>query len=954
MLTSIACRRTKGLDLEFYGSRRQRRPWQVRQRALDALKTLTSTFGLDILLPILAACRIIPPLPLREQKKVAVSKRRTHAVIRSLVHILPLAGAVAITSINLTGLYVGPASDGMPGLQEGPSPWPWLQFAAKVHELLMVASLAAILASYVRFELALSCTGLPFGAIFAPGRVAQPQYLWSIEFWGALTSRDFSGWRRLRLGLAVIPLLLLAAMLGPASAIAMMPRREYWPAGRTNVYLNMTAAQVFPSRIEAAAIDPACVNVTMLGTAASTGAAVSGCPLGGAGWLGLVQERMLEGRSLLRLSQRDVNGGGPDGGDAVAMMALRGATSTRTVYHRTLRWETTEPFIQRHEAAMFTTQQAVLADALAVLGGTWQAAAETVRQGRTTLTTTTTSSDNGSNRPQRAVHHMPSTQQPYATLVCNDGYAATHRNDTDVDETAPIEFLLAGNRRANATMLPSKRSLYDTTTGIRTEPRFAFVDLNDAAFRDVSVGLIVLVPGNVTTVGTATSVTQHMLPCVVYAGWARSEMSLSTTGPGDISEPGIENADGSGPAGGGEYMRVTGTAFPGDLGQWTPGDDAAVTGTAATGGLPFTPVRISAAWAKFVVPLVAEYGTALPNVLASAGIRQPLQGSQPQGAGPAVLSAPRFAADAQTIVPMLLAIALSNLGPQSSAGVASSIVGVTDTGVVAKAMADPRAVLRNEDIFLPMLANTSTTASPSSAQVTSALQGGMTFMSPAVMANSNLYRTPITTRRLGEGYGLLTTSASTLRLGGAFPAAPASHIFALLLLGLYSVIAFTALLLTFLRVLLSLCNHSRPTSGSFLSHSTIFPDLVSLAVNSRPTAELQDACAGPRCMATYGKRVRVIATRRGPASGGILAADGRQTVRRVPYTTSSHGIVSGAAPRDHLELVFAGDEGLVYYGDVRGDRVGVVPGTEYGRWSGEMGSQDESMCLLDDIDREMI
>lgn len=97
--------------------------------------------------------------------KIAARKDRSTALIRCAIHILPLSGALVLLFLNFSWYSVGndlgyarnfDASAGLTGLQ----------FAAKFHELLMVASLTTALLSYTRACL-ISEHGLPFGAAFA-------------------------------------------------------------------------------------------------------------------------------------------------------------------------------------------------------------------------------------------------------------------------------------------------------------------------------------------------------------------------------------------------------------------------------------------------------------------------------------------------------------------------------------------------------------------------------------------------------------------------------------------------------------------------------------------------------------------------------------------------------------------------------------------------------------------
>lgn len=41
----------------------------------------------------------------------------------------------------------------------------------------------------------------------------------------------------------------LAATFGPSSAILMIPRLEYWPAGSTDIWVNATLQDLWPDRL---------------------------------------------------------------------------------------------------------------------------------------------------------------------------------------------------------------------------------------------------------------------------------------------------------------------------------------------------------------------------------------------------------------------------------------------------------------------------------------------------------------------------------------------------------------------------------------------------------------------------------------------------------------------------------------------------------------------------------
>lgn len=84
---------------------------------------------------------------LAEEKKIAFRRDYTHALVYGLViHLLPAGAALALIVLNSTQYYVGGELAGPSG--QDAEKLGALNFAAKLHELLMLASLAAVLFAY--------------------------------------------------------------------------------------------------------------------------------------------------------------------------------------------------------------------------------------------------------------------------------------------------------------------------------------------------------------------------------------------------------------------------------------------------------------------------------------------------------------------------------------------------------------------------------------------------------------------------------------------------------------------------------------------------------------------------------------------------------------------------------------------------------------------------------------
>lgn len=149
-----------------------------------------------------------------EPRKTALYKHRTAASLHTLLYLLPVAGATTIVVFNLTSTFVGTVNINVLTA---------LQFAAKFLEILIQTSIAAVVLAIVRLW-AFDANGLPFGGLIAPYRTQDISSLWSLEFWACLTAPSLNWRRKVWLGLVLTTAVILASVVGPASAILMIPR----------------------------------------------------------------------------------------------------------------------------------------------------------------------------------------------------------------------------------------------------------------------------------------------------------------------------------------------------------------------------------------------------------------------------------------------------------------------------------------------------------------------------------------------------------------------------------------------------------------------------------------------------------------------------------------------------------------------------------------------------------
>lgn len=156
----------------------------------------------------------LPGTSSQERPKVAIHRRRSVAVIRSIIHLVPLAALLVLVLLNATRTVDKHYS------ADSSTP---LQFAAKLLEVLAQTSLADIYLSFIRRWL-LGSEGIPLGSLFGPLQTTSISYLWSLEFWGSLTSGRQRFLRRLLLAIITFVIIILAALIGPSGAVLMIPR----------------------------------------------------------------------------------------------------------------------------------------------------------------------------------------------------------------------------------------------------------------------------------------------------------------------------------------------------------------------------------------------------------------------------------------------------------------------------------------------------------------------------------------------------------------------------------------------------------------------------------------------------------------------------------------------------------------------------------------------------------
>ena len=170
---------------------------------------------------------------------MAIHRSRWIALLHASTLFVPLSIAITLIVINARQVFLGDVQS---------STLTATQFAAKFSEILMQASVATIVLCVIRAQV-LRDEPLPLGGLTAPYSTYNITYLWSLEFWGCLTASDIALKRRIWLATSLTLSLLLTALLGPATAVLMIPRLTTSQIGG-NLFILDPVSSTFPTNIQ--------------------------------------------------------------------------------------------------------------------------------------------------------------------------------------------------------------------------------------------------------------------------------------------------------------------------------------------------------------------------------------------------------------------------------------------------------------------------------------------------------------------------------------------------------------------------------------------------------------------------------------------------------------------------------------------------------------------------------
>ncbi|KAI4236449.1 MAG: hypothetical protein L6R40_006160 [Gallowayella cf. fulva] len=197
-----------------------------------------------------------------EPAKAAIETGWLPTARRCILHAAPIAVTVWMLVYNGRGVYWRDA-----GFRHQNPILQALQYLAKVHELLMAASLAEIALNRTHYELCAS-DGLPLGLVTAAYQVSSISYLITPEFYkNCRIPLSIKGlYSRLSLLSLFVIIFLLTSVLGPSSAVAMIPRLDWWdhtnpyPEGPERAFMRYKYSDLWPTSITKELIHPGCAD----------------------------------------------------------------------------------------------------------------------------------------------------------------------------------------------------------------------------------------------------------------------------------------------------------------------------------------------------------------------------------------------------------------------------------------------------------------------------------------------------------------------------------------------------------------------------------------------------------------------------------------------------------------------------------------------------------------------
>ncbi|KAL6715399.1 hypothetical protein ACLMJK_006360 [Lecanora helva] len=191
-------------------------------------------------------------LPNGQNSKRSGGSQRWTVLLHFLLYLIPLAATIAILCLNAIEHYW--QDFGLPN--QNPK-LQALQYAAKLHEVAMAASLTAIVVARTQRDLNGS-EGVPIGFLTACFQLGEPLSIFRKEFRDGIAVTFSKDRARVLLPYLLLIGFALTLVVGPSSAVAMIPRLHWWNVSKEEafgseyedrVYFNRTEAELWPAHI---------------------------------------------------------------------------------------------------------------------------------------------------------------------------------------------------------------------------------------------------------------------------------------------------------------------------------------------------------------------------------------------------------------------------------------------------------------------------------------------------------------------------------------------------------------------------------------------------------------------------------------------------------------------------------------------------------------------------------
>lgn len=220
-----------------------------------------------------------------EQPKPAIYTGFWDNSPKFIPHIIAIGVTVAVVQLSFRNHYWmdlrDPSYEILPGITQGGA-LNALQLAAKLHELIVVASLGKIVLHVAQDHL-VGRAGLPLGLITNSFSIGSGDFLWTKAYWKSILTIKNNHWRFWLVSLLAT---LLAMLAGPSSAIAVIPSLNWYPLNYPfqeevlPFYIFNQSTVLWPSNITAASLNGPDSGINC--TIATTSTAYQDvCPAGG-------------------------------------------------------------------------------------------------------------------------------------------------------------------------------------------------------------------------------------------------------------------------------------------------------------------------------------------------------------------------------------------------------------------------------------------------------------------------------------------------------------------------------------------------------------------------------------------------------------------------------------------------------------------------------------------------